>query len=257
MNDTIQEGSGSGFGDNETAPKRQTENQAAFVIAAIIGLVVIGFFIYSIRKAIERRREKAERDKYKETLSKITGKPKKTVTFKDEIEESAEDVVKNEFVSDSEADDDEKDKPEGEKEGEVKNVLETKVDCNKNDVKIQIRIDEDDDDDDNDDSTSRTRSKLRTGTRIVQRRRRNSSSSTDSDSSSCTNNENESESCSDSSEDNEIEFQKILSDDGDEGGKGGKGGDEEVKYVELEIIREIIKNGGGGGAEVIIELPNT
>ena len=78
---------------------KNQENTAAFVIAAIIGIVVIGFFIFLVYKMILKRREDAEKARNAEKLSKITGRPKKTVTFKDEVE-SDDDVLKNEYTKD-------------------------------------------------------------------------------------------------------------------------------------------------------------
>lgn len=84
------------------------ENTAAFVIAAIIGIVVIGFSIFTVYKMILKRREDAEKARNAEKLSKITGKPKKTVTFKDEVE-SDQDVLKNKYADDSDASDSDED----------------------------------------------------------------------------------------------------------------------------------------------------
>lgn len=81
------------------------ENAAAFIVAAIIGVVVIGFFIFLIYKMILKRREDAEKARNAEKLSKITGRPKKTVTFKDEVE-SNDDVLKNKYAEDTDSDED-------------------------------------------------------------------------------------------------------------------------------------------------------
>ena len=145
--DIQDESAGQSSSNATETENNKTEDTVAFVIAAIIGLVVVGFFTYLVYKMILDRREKAEKAKNEENISKITGRPKKTVTFKDEVESEnalksefaeSENVLKNEFAESDDSDGDEDSGIKIDIEDEDDDDLKFQID--EDDLKIEVDV---------------------------------------------------------------------------------------------------------------------